>query len=151
MKKEIIASYLFFFFGLYGLVFSLHLPMGKMREPGPGVFPLAISILLCTSGLLWFMVSRNSKQKREKTNWGNFFRNLITPAKIVGLTLGFILTLNRIGFLLSASLYTVSLFLLVSRYKWCVSTVLGLIIGIASWFAFEKFLSVQFPGGFWFQ
>ena len=51
MTKERGGSLIFLAAGIYGLVFSTGLPFGRWNEPGPGVFPLALSILLCISGL----------------------------------------------------------------------------------------------------
>ena len=152
MKKERAASFIFFFVGLYGLIFSIQIPLGKLKEPGPGVFPLGISILLCISGILWFIRSkRGASEKAEKIDWRKIARLLVTPAKIVGLTAAFILALDHLGYLLTATLYIFLLFLWISHYKLGVSAGLSLIIGAGSWYLFEKFLALQFPKGLWFQ
>lgn len=152
MKKERIAGLIFFFVGLYGLIFSIQFPLGKLKEPGPGVFPIGLSILLCISGILWFIRSKKgASDKADKIDWRELARLLVTPAKIVGLTLAFILALDHLGYLLTATLYIFLLFLWISHYKLWVSTGLAIIIGAGSWYLFGKFLAVQFPKGLWFQ
>jgi putative tricarboxylic transport membrane protein len=152
MKKERAASFIFFFVGLYGLIYSVKFPMGKLKAPGPGVFPLGLSILLCISGILWFIRGKREAGERiDKIDWATIRQNLATPAKIVGLTAAFILSMDHIGFLLASTLYIFFLFLWISRYKLWISTGLAIVIGVSSWYLFEKFLAVQFPSGIWFQ
>jgi putative tricarboxylic transport membrane protein len=145
MNKECAASLIFLFVGIYGLIFSIQLPLGKWREPGPGMFPLGLSILLCLSGVLWFIYG---KRKGEgNLDWRGLIRKLVTPLKIVGLTAVFILTLDRLGYLVTASLYMFFLFLWVSRYKFMITVGLAIALGVGSWFFFEKLLAVQLPKG----
>ena len=55
MSKKRAAGVIYFIVGVYGVVFSSTFPMGKWNEPGPGIFPISISILLCISGIFWFI------------------------------------------------------------------------------------------------
>jgi putative tricarboxylic transport membrane protein len=145
MNKECAASLIFLFVGIYGLIFSIQLPLGNWREPGPAMFPLGLSILLCLSGVLWFIYGK--RKGEERIDWGGLVRKLVTPLKIVGLTAVFILTLDRLGYLVTASLYMFFLFLWVSRYKLGTTVGLAIALGVGSWFFFEKLLAVQLPKG----
>ena len=76
MSKERGGSLIFLAVGIYGLVFSIGLPLGRWNEPGPGVFPLALSILLCVSGI--FVVypgKRKGGEKGERSVWEGLFEN----------------------------------------------------------------------------
>ena len=64
MTKERGGSLIFLAAGIYGLVFSIGLPFGRWNEPGPGVFPLALSILLCISGIA--VVHPRKDKRRDK-------------------------------------------------------------------------------------
>jgi len=133
MTNDRTASLLFLASGIYGFYYSVQLPMGRWNEPGPGVFPFAISILLLISGAVWFIRGKGGKAEkgeREKAGGFAFLRNLATPLKIVGLTALFILLLW------------------VSRYKVIVSAALAVGIGVGSWYFFAKILAVQLPQGF---
>jgi putative tricarboxylic transport membrane protein len=150
MTKDKAASLLFLSAGIYGLFFSLQLPMGKWNEPGPGVFPIALSIFLLISGAAWFIRGKRGageKGEGEKTDVRAIARNLSTPLKIVGLTALFILAFNRVGYLVGSSLYLFALLFWVSRYRVVVSILLAVFIGIGSWFFFQKVLTVQLPQG----
>jgi putative tricarboxylic transport membrane protein len=153
MTKDRATSVLFLLIGIYGLYFSVQLPMGRWNEPGPGVFPVALSILLLISGVSWFIVGKRGaedKSNAEKAGMSNIIKALSTPLKIVVITALLILVFNRVGYLVASSVYIFVLLFWVSRYRLTVSLLLGLSIGVGSWYFFEKILAVQLPKGFLF-
>jgi putative tricarboxylic transport membrane protein len=153
MTKDRAASLLFLLTGFYGLFFSIQLPMGKWNEPGPGVFPITLSILLLVSGVSWFILGkRKAEEKRQevKADWREIVNDLSTPLKIVGITALFVLAFNSVGYLAASSLYIFALLFVVSRYRVIVSILLAVSIGIGSWYFFQKVLAVQLPKGFLF-
>jgi putative tricarboxylic transport membrane protein len=153
MTKDRAASVLFLLTGIYGLYFSVQLPMGRWNEPGPGVFPITLSILLLISGVSWFIVGKRGaaeKNRAEKASRRDIIKALSTPLKIVGITALLILVFNRVGYLVASSLYIFILLFWVSRYRIIASFLLALSIGIGSWYFFEKVLAVQLPKGLLF-
>jgi putative tricarboxylic transport membrane protein len=148
MTKERGGSLIFLAAGIYGLVFSIGLPFGRWNEPGPGVFPLALSILLCISGIVWFIRGKAKGETRESADFKEFPHKYITAAQIVGLTAVFILVLEPLGYLLTSILYLFVLFLWVSRYKLWVAVVFAITFGAGSWLFFEKLLATPLPKGF---
>ncbi len=147
MSKERGGGILFFAVGIYGLVFSAGLPLGKWNEPGPGVFPLALSILLCVSGVLWFIRGKRKDEKKDLFSLRRFARQFKTPLQIVGLTGAFILVLGPLGYMAGSTLYIFLLLIWVSRYRLWVAVVLALAFGPGSWFFFEKMLATPLPKG----
>lgn len=153
MTKDRATSLLFLLIGIYGLYFSAQLPMGRWNEPGPGVFPIALSILLLISGVSWFIVGKggaNGRSETGKAGPGDMIKALATPLKIVAITALLILVFNRVGYLVASSVYIFILLFWVSRYRLIASLLLGLSIGIVSWYFFEKILAVQLPKGLLF-
>jgi len=148
MTKERGGSLIFLAAGIYGLVFSLPLSLGRWNQPGPGVFPLALSILLCISGISWLIQGKRKDEKKEVVPLGEFIRKFVTPLQIVGLTAAFILTLTALGYLLASTLYLLVLFLWVSRYRWGIALVLAVAFGVGSWFFFGRLLATPLPAGF---
>ncbi len=71
--------------------------------------------------------------------------------KIVLITAAFIPALNRLGYLLTASLYMFFLFMWVSRYKLRVAIGLAVSLGVGSWLFFARFLAVNLPAGLLFR
>ena len=139
----------FLFAGIYGFVFSIHMPVGRWNEPGPGVFPLSLSILLCLSGFLWFVYGNKKRDEGRIRDWRRAIGTLKTPAKVVGLTAAFIITLDPLGYLTASSLYLFLLFLWVSRYRLWIAMGLAIVLGGGSWFFFGKLLAIPLPGGLW--
>jgi putative tricarboxylic transport membrane protein len=147
MTRERGGSIIFLAAGIYGLVFSAGLPLGKWNAPGPGVFPLSLSILLCAFGLVWFVQGRAKDGEEPRQSLGGFLRKSATPLKIVGITAAFILLLEPLGYLLVSALYTFALFLLVSRYGLWIAAALAVTFGAGSWVFFTRVLSTPLPKG----
>ena len=147
MTKERGGGLIFLAAGIYGLIFSSPLPLGRWNEPGPGVFPLGLSILLCLSGISWFIQGRGKGRSPGGVRWGSVVRRFTTPLKIVGLTAAFIFTLELMGYLLTSTLYLFVLFLWVSRYRLGIALVLAAGFGIGSWFFFGRILATPLPAG----
>jgi putative tricarboxylic transport membrane protein len=147
MSKERGGSLIFFAVGIYGLIFSVGLPLGRWNEPGPAVFPLALSILLCASGVFWFIQGKRKEEKKEGAGLGGFVQKYKTPLQIIGLTAAFILALEPLGYLLASTLYIFVLFFWVSRYSVWIAVVLAVAFGPGSWLFFDKLLATQLPQG----
>jgi len=147
MTKERGGSIIFLAAGIYGLVFSLGLPLGKWNAPGPGVFPLSLSILLCAFGLVWFVQGRAKGGKQPRESLAGLLRKTGTPLQIVGITAAFILLLEPLGYLLASMLYTFTLFSMVSRYRFWIAAALAVAFGAGSWVFFTKVLSTPLPKG----
>jgi putative tricarboxylic transport membrane protein len=147
MTKERGGSLIFLAAGIYGLVFSIGLPFGRWNEPGPGVFPLALSILLCISGIVWFIRGKAKGETRKSAGLKGFAHKYVTAVQIVGLTGVFILLLDPLGYLLTSILYLFVLFLWVSRYRLWVAAAFAITFGAGSWLFFEKLLTTPLPQG----
>jgi putative tricarboxylic transport membrane protein len=148
MTKERGGSLIFLAAGIYGLVFSVGLPFGRWNEPGPAVFPVVLSILLCISGIVWFIRGKAKAETRKSAGVKEFLHKYFTAVQIVGLTGVFILLLGPLGYLLTSILYLFVLFLWVSRYKLWVAAVFAITFGAGSWVFFEKLLTTPLPKGF---
>ncbi len=143
MNKRRAGSLIFLVAGVYGFILSLRIPMGKWNEPGAGIFPLMVSILLCLSGALMFITGKG----KIEMDWRAIAKQQWTPFRVVMLTTGFILGLNPLGYILTASLYMFLLLCWVSRYKLWIASGLAMIFGAGSWYVFEKLLAVPLPRG----
>jgi hypothetical protein len=142
------AGLLFSCAGLYGAIFSFQLLMGTRSRSGAGVFPFVVSILLLLSGVLW-VVRGNSKREEAGMERPETTKNLATPFKIVVVTLGFVLTLSRLGFLIASPLFMFSLLFWVGRYRFWVAMALAVAFGVGSWSFFAKILAIDLPKGIW--
>ena len=146
MTKERGGSLIFLAAGVYGLVLSSRLPMGRWNEPGAGVFPLVLSGLLCLFGILLFV--RGKGEKKAPVGLEESLRRLMTPLQVTCITAAFILSLQPLGYLLASTIYLFVLFLWVSRYALWIAIILSLAFGPGSWLFFKKLLSTPLPSGF---
>jgi putative tricarboxylic transport membrane protein len=129
--------------GLYGLILTVQLPMGKWNEPGAGAFPLLVSILLCCAGGFIFFRSKTVRP----IDWRDVVRRQWVPFQIAASTAGFILALERLGYLVTASLYAFALLFWVSGYRFWVAAGLALGLGAGSWLVFAKVFATPLPTG----
>lgn len=129
--------------GLYGLILTVRLPMGKWNEPGAGAFPLIVSILLCCAGGLICLRAKSA----DEIEWRGVLRRQGIPFQIVASTAGFILALERLGYLATASLYAFALLYWVSRYRLWVAAAAALSLGTGSWLIFGKLFATPLPKG----
>jgi putative tricarboxylic transport membrane protein len=143
MNKTRAGSLVLFVAGAYGFMLSLRLPLGKLNAPGAGAFPLVVSILLAISGIFIFA----SERQRGDIDWRELIKEQWTPFRIVVLTAGFILALDRLGYLLSSSLYMFALLAWVSRYRLWVAIALAITLGVGSWYIFGKLFATPLPEG----
>lgn len=146
MNTDQVGFGIIFVLALYGVVSSSLMPMGRLQEPGPGFFPLALSAILLILSGLGIVSARPSAQDlaRSEPFWGD----MKTPVKIVLATGLAVLAFEPVGFLITSSCFLVSLFLWVSRYPWWKAVVFGIAGGFSGWFCFVKLLGVPMPGGF---
>jgi len=148
MTKERGGSLIFLAAGIYGLVFSIGLSFGRWNEPGPAVFPFTLSILLCLSGILWFIRGKRQGGAQKSADLKGLPLKYATAVQIVGLTGLFILALEPLGYLLTSILYLFFLFLRVCRYRLWLAAVFGILFGAGSWFFFDRLLTTPLPKGF---
>ena len=145
-NKERAGSLLFFVSGGYGVALSIHLPMGELSLPGPGVFPLAISILLIVVGALVLIGGK----RQEEIVWNGALKSRIKTVTLIVLFTGvFIIALKTLGYLITACLFLLGLFRFVSGLKWWWSAILTVTLALSSWYLFGKILDVRLPPGYW--
>lgn len=145
MNRERLGSLFLFLIGMYAFLHSIQLPIGTWRQPGPGLFPLILSILLCFVSVLIFV----SEKGKEKMDWHGTPKQRMKPWQIVLLTAGFVLAMGRLGYLITSLLYLFGLFFWVCRFRLWVALVLTGVLAPASWYFFGKILGLHLPVGPW--
>ena len=150
MTKTRAGSLIFLLVGGYALVLSTKFPLGQWNEPGAGVLPLSLSILLCISGMLWFIAGKPKEGEKTGIDWRAIAKLVKVPFQIVVLTAALVLMLTRVGFLLGTMIYLFLIFAWVSRFKLRVAIGLAIVLGTGSWLFFVKLLLIQLPAmGVW--
>jgi hypothetical protein len=130
---------------IYGIWSALKMPIGKIQDQGPGLFPLILSTLLLFLSILGLIFSKEEKGASldRKKIWGEFR----VPLRIVLLTLGAIYFWESLGFLIACPLFLFLLFFWASGYRLWKALAFGLAGGLIGWAFFIKLLSVAMPIG----
>lgn len=147
MGRQRVAGFIFLVIGTLGFVDALRFSWGSWAEPGPGPFPLAVSLLLAVAGIVKIVQDLRAGERGERIEWPAMARGFATPLKILGATAAFILVLERLGYLASTLLFLFVLFVWVCRYRFWIALGLSVAIGVGSWVFFEALLKVQLPEG----
>ncbi len=143
MSKDRLGSLLFFLVGVLAFIQSVQFPMGTMEKPGPGVFPLVLSVLLAGIGALLLF----SERGRGKLDWPRLIREKGTVWKIIILSAAFIAAFEGVGYLAASAAYLFLLFFWVCRFRAAAAVALTAFITISSWYLFGTILGLQLPVG----
>lgn len=145
MTKERGGGVIFFLVGIYGLIFSIPLPMGQWSEPGPAIFPLSVSILLLVSGFSWIISGKPKGGGTAAVDWRSMAGLLKAPFLIILMTAAFVMAMTRIGYLTGSILFLFFVLYFVSQYRLRTAIALGIVMGIGCWLFFAKLLAIQLP------
>ena len=143
MSKERLSSLLLFLVGILALIQSAQFPMGTLEKPGPGVFPLMLSVLLAVIGVLLLIAEKG----QGKLNWLRIIREKGTVWKIIILSAAFIAAFEGLGYLASSAAYLFLLFFWVCHSRAGVAVALTAVITLGSWYLFGTILGLQLPTG----
>ena len=139
------AAVMFFVIGGSQVYLALELSRGTLAEPGPGLFPLLVGVLMCAASLscLWPAMLEPNSVKFDLR--GDAQRLAVLVAAFVA----FIFLLPRVGFILpSMLLLLVTLQVFGMRGLWRRLAIAAAITAAAV-LIFETFLAVRFPTPSW--
>ena len=128
-------------------IVSAGMPMGAYNLPGPGVFPLAVSILLGSGAAIriaWLSARRTRYRAEDRPEVRLGHRNIaIVCAALAGVALG----LDTLGFTLTAAAFLLVLYRAFSDTAWWRAAVAaaGTVAGFHLFF--ERLIGVTLPAG----
>jgi putative tricarboxylic transport membrane protein len=129
-------------------IYSTNLGLGSLREPGPGLFPFLMSLLLISFSLILFIQSLTG---REGSDTGAVFWPGMAGAKrilfvLIGLFV-YVFILEYLGYLLSTFLLVFFLMKFVEPQKWTTTFLGAFLIAFLSYLIFERWLRANLPSG----
>ncbi len=111
MQAERLGILFWLAVGLISIYGSTRLGLGALREPGSGFLPFIAGCFISLMALGFLLISFLRRREAQiKLSWADVHWH--RPLVISLLTLGFVLILERLGFILA------SLFLLFTLFKW---------------------------------
>ncbi|MGJ9413701.1 tripartite tricarboxylate transporter TctB family protein [Aeromicrobium sp. CF4.19] len=124
------------------------LPLGDMRSPGPGMYPMGV-------GVLWMLASAVvlGEALFSKADVGDVDLPIGRARRqaliFMGTLVVFVLVLPLIGFPIAATLYAVACLKFLGALTWVRSIVYGVAMGVVVSFVFGWLLAVPLPVAGW--
>ncbi len=148
MKKgNIIIASIFSVFAIFVIYMSLQLPPSKDGVPGPGTWPILISVIMLGAAITIIINSLRNKENEELLlNTPNHIRVYIT----MGILVGYLLIMYFIGFFVSSVLMLYILITWFGNYKLLVRIITSLIVVTIVYLVFTQILNVPFRFGLLF-
>jgi len=148
MKADQVSPLFWLTFGLVSAFGSIKLGLGTFREPGPGLLAFLASIFICLMALVVLFQSLFLKRgflNKLSTLWeGTSWRR---PLAIGVILLGYIFSLERVGFLLTSLIMLFIILKLVEKLSWTRTIVISLSISVGTFLLFNKILKTTLPRG----
>lgn len=146
MREELAGGLVLFLFGGATVFLSMGMPLGSLRMPGPGMFPLALGVLLMLlSGVSMVRLVWGQGAVGPSPSWRPALKGVFC---FVGAMALCILLLGLLGYPLASLLLLLVLFRLMGSRAWGLNTALALGVAGISYLVFVRWLQVPLPRGF---
>jgi len=139
--------------GVLGLVLSgtylagaVQLKMGDLSQPGAGVFPVIVSVILIVASLLTVAEGwQGDRDEQVELPQGADRKRLLL---MVALMIGYVVLLPWLGQAITSSLFFLLLLRLLSKMSWLSVVIYALLMSAALYFIFIYLLKIPMPAGF---
>ena len=141
--KDRLSGILFLIFSGVTIYLALRLPMGRVGKPGPGIFPLLLSVVIAFLALSLFLRTLRSKgelgtEEISTTKWRLVY--------LLGDLCLYVFLLRPLGFLISTWIFLILLNPIVKK-RWIPILLGSLFVSAAFFFFFNYLLKVELPMG----
>jgi putative tricarboxylic transport membrane protein len=134
---------------LVGLVGAARLDVGGPTRPGPGFFPLVLSLGLLVVSAVLFAGAARARAPGAGELPALFGARPTRLAATLGALVAYILIFERIGFVTATTALLAFLFGALGRYRWPVALGGALAIAFAARVVFDRWLQVRLPPDVW--
>jgi len=146
MPRDLVSALFWLAVAIFAAVQGLTLKLGTLQQPGPGFFPFWGGVVLALLSLVLIVKSIGLKSPDHGS--------AVPPARpessrlfvVAGAILGYVLLLERVGFVVVTFAFLLLLFRL-ERRSWAVSALTAGAGAAASWVLFQLWLKTQLPVG----
>jgi len=127
------------------LALSFQMPMGRVRQPGAGVFPVISGFLLLLGSVsaLWEGMKQRNSEKVELPAGSDLLRLLA----VLGGVLGYLILLPVLGQLISSTLFCFVLIRALSSLSIWRVVLYAVLMSGAAYVLFVRILMLPMPGG----
>jgi len=126
---------------------AMRYPRGTMAQPGPGLFPLAVGVLLLIvavgSGLEVWLDGTSGDMGWPRGS------DALRVLAVLATSLGYVVLLPYVGHPVAATLVTLAVLQVMHVRGWVLKVGLSLGLGLGSYYLFAVVLGVPLPAGIW--
>lgn len=146
-KYHIIPIIFWIGLSIFMMVLSIRLGLGRFHNPGPGLLPFLLGLLLILISfylLLSSIVKKEDRDKKmeERQSQINFVKiGLVSASLFV-----YAFILNRLGYLIATFLLLTILFRSVGLKRWSSLLIISALTVLVTYFVFTSF-GLRFPMG----
>jgi putative tricarboxylic transport membrane protein len=134
---------------LVGLVGAARLDVGGLTRPGPGFFPLVLSLGLLAVSVVLFAGAARARSPGAGNRPARLGARPARLAATLGALVAYILIFERIGFVTATTALLAFLFGALGRYRWPVAVGGALLVAFAARLVFDRWLQVRLPPDVW--
>ncbi|MDO9524838.1 MAG: tripartite tricarboxylate transporter TctB family protein [Gemmobacter sp.] len=134
-------------FAVVYLVEGNNLTLGRMRSPGPGVFPLVVGVLfaLVSIGVIFDALTTREPGVSSYPKGADLRRLLLVSGAFVV----YVALLMVIGFPVATLAFVICFARLVGNVSWFRAVLGGVGLSATVWVIFTLILGVRLPAGIW--
>ena len=132
-------------FGVGYLGMSFQLPFGRLAQPGAGLFPVIVGVVMVFASLTTMWEGwQLEKAKQIEFSAGADRERLLS---LIGLLFGYFLSLTWLGYIASTTLFCILLMRMLSNLGWPRIVAYSLVMTLALYVVFVLLLKVPMPRG----
>jgi putative tricarboxylic transport membrane protein len=141
MRRDRVSALFWLAVAIFAAAQGFALKLGSLHQPGPGFFPFWGGVVLAVLSLVLIVKSRNARSTAPLIGAG-WIRLLV----VAGAILGYVVLLERVGFVAVTFVFLVVL-LRLERRGWLFSAATAGAGTVASWVLFQLWLKTPLPVG----
>jgi putative tricarboxylic transport membrane protein len=142
-RKDRFSAFFFLFFSGVTIYLAFKLPWGRISKPGPGVFPLVLSVVI---GLLAFVLLLTTLRLNKESGAEEIPTTKWRLLYLLGDLCLYAFLFRSLGFLISTWIFLVALQPIVKK-KWIPVLLGSMFISFCFLFFFSYLLKVELPMG----
>ena len=145
-KYQICAAVFWVALGVFVCFYSYRLGLGRVRNPGPGLFPFFLGLIfLLLAVIILIKALLEAEQNRVRVEGENPV-NVLKVGMVAAILLAYAVLLGALGFVVTTFLSLTLLFRLGGYTRWVQVLGYAAAVVVITYFLFT-YLGVQFPPG----
>ena len=142
VKASVVAA-LFLLAGVWICLEALQVPVGSLRMPGAGFFPLVLGVTLGALAIILFGTEWGSREAGSTRIWPDRAEVFY----VMGTLVVAVWLFDRAGFLLTMGSFLAVSIKVLARGRWLTALVTAVIGSVTSYWVFVRLLQISLPSG----